>query len=399
MNDFLLGAIVATACSTVAQLMLLAAVAVFFRYGSSAGSRTKDAVIAGQLATAPQSPAQALPVPALPSQLPPPLIAPAPSKSPPVAAPAAVATFSDTGPMSTFGGPTDTGMAPDEDLALYDASNAAKISAFLLSADAASQQAGVAITGLGRRLDPTKFYVAYRWDYTKTSKAFLRTVGVHLTNPKTGKTINCLPVDWGPNSRTGRVCDMSPGAAAALGLQTDDTVTITIPLPAISQPATQAATPTPVGVAGEPPWLTLARAEIGFHELPDNHGIQKYVTAAGFGADGEPWCAIFAGAMLRKAGVDITGCNAMAESFASAPSMTKIGEPRVGCIAVFWRGTKSSGTGHVGFYVSQADAGHINVLGGNESDQVMIEAIPIAGASMGLLGYYWPAATSEPKLS
>ena len=36
------------------------------------------------------------------------------------------------------------------------------------------------------------------------------------------------PVDWGPHISTGRVADLSPGLAKALGLQTDEIVRITI---------------------------------------------------------------------------------------------------------------------------------------------------------------------------
>jgi uncharacterized protein (TIGR02594 family) len=204
------------------------------------------------------------------------------------------------------------------------------------------------------------------------------------------------PVDWGPNANTGRVIDVSPGVMAALGLKTDDTVTVTIPLPA-GEPQTSTSPP---ATASEPPWLSAARAEIGFHETGDNMGIGKYVTLAGYGAEGDPWCAIFAGAMLRKAGIPIPGINAMAQSFASSPGFTKIDTPRLGAIAVFWRGTRSSGTGHVGFYVGDAGNGRINVLGGNENDQVEIEALPVNGSTMGLLGYWWPAnATTEPKVT
>jgi uncharacterized protein (TIGR02594 family) len=400
MNDFVLGAIVGTACSTNATVLLLFAFWVFFRYGSSSGSRAKDAVIAGQLVPAPQSPAQAPPAATLPNQLPPPLIAPAPSKSPPAAIPAApsIQTTTLTGKVSWFGGPNDTGVAPSEGLALVEVSEAHLFPGVFLAA----QPPGT--TGLARRLDPSVNYIACRWDYKQTPRSFLQ--GKMVEVAANSKVEMARPVDWGPNINTGRIADLSPGLLAKLGLKTDDTATITIPLPTTVSQLTgqppQASVPTTAGA--EPPWLTIARGEIGFHELPNNTGIGKYIGWAGFGAEGDSWCSIFAAGVLRQAGIDITGVNAMAESFASAPSMTKIDAPRLGAIAVFWRGTKASGTGHVGFYVGQADAGHINVLGGNENDQVMIEAIPTAGSTMGLLGYYWPtsapaAASTEPKLS
>jgi len=49
-----------------------------------------------------------------------------------------------------------------------------------------------------------------------------------VENPANGRTTDARPADWGPNISTGRVADLSPGLAAALGLQTDDVVRITI---------------------------------------------------------------------------------------------------------------------------------------------------------------------------
>lgn len=370
------------------QLLTLLAAVIFYHYGSSADSRAKDALLAGRL------PAPPAPTPA-----------PKPAAPPPPAT-ATVPTMTLTGPMSTFGGPTDTGMEPDEDLALYDANNASAISAFLLSAQDATAralaagtiEAGQSITGLGRRLNPDKFYIACRWDYNRTPKSFLRTVGIHATNARNGKTVNCLPADWGPNSRTGRIADLSPGATAALGLKTDDTVTVTIPLP--TKAATTIPENIPTAAGGEPAWLTFARGEIGQHEGPGNTGpvVQKYVDLAHCGAQGDPWCAIFANAALESAGVHGTR-SALAQSFCSHPGFVRLDTPRAGAITVFWRGTRSSGQGHVGFYVGE-DAGHVQVLGGNENDQVEIEPIPKNGSTMGLLGYWWPAnATAEPKVT
>ncbi len=204
----------------------------------------------------------------------------------------------------------------------------------------------------------------------------------------------------GPNK--GRVpsnpsgIDLSPAAWAALGYVGDPRKAQELIdwdfVDYLDGTATQA--------ASEPAWMTLARAEIGFHEQPNNTGIGKYITLAGYGAEGDPWCAIFAGAMLRKAGIDITGCNAMARSFATSPAFTKLAAWQKGCIAVFWRGSPTGSEGHVGFADSE-DATHVQTLGGNENDQVMIEPLPINGSSMGLLGYYWPVSSSpgEPKLT
>jgi uncharacterized protein (TIGR02594 family) len=351
--------------------------AVAFELGSSAGSRSKDALIAGQLP--PPNPPIIVPPPA-------PLPAPLPKSVPAPAQPPSSNAITIVGKVSNFGGPDDKGVSPSEGLALCEPSEINKFSPDLFLS---SQPPGT--TGLARRLNPNSLYIACRWDYKQTPRGWLQSIKVRCM--ANGKTVDGVqPIDWGPNIDTGRVADLSLGVLAALGISTDDAATIIIPLPG-TPPVAAPAAPS----SGEPPWLTLARAEIGFHELPDNHGIQRYVDLAGYGADGEPWCAIFAGAMLRKAGIDIKGVNAMARSFSTAPSFTKIDAPRLGCLAVFWRGSKDGTEGHVGFYVGDAAPGRINILGGNENDAVMIESIPISGSTMGLLGYWWPAST-EPKV-
>lgn len=73
-------------------------------------------------------------------------------------------------------------------------------------------------------------YVAFRWDYTKTSISWLRSHQVTLKNPKTGASVTAWPADWGPNKNTGRVADLSPGVATKLGLKTDDVVIVQIPI-------------------------------------------------------------------------------------------------------------------------------------------------------------------------
>lgn len=127
--------------------------------------------------------------------------------------------FKAEGKMSTFGGPKDTGMTKTEGLAIYGSATAfvkAGIGDWLMSAE----QAGA--SGLGRRLDPSKFYLACRWNYKVTSIPFLRTALIRVTNPKNGKAQVARAVDWGPNVSTKRAADLSPGLASALGLSTND---------------------------------------------------------------------------------------------------------------------------------------------------------------------------------
>ena len=132
--------------------------------------------------------------------------------------------FRVEGKMSTFGGPKDTGMSADEGLALFspaDLQNPKYSYLFLPTPPPGT-------TGLGRRLNPEKYYFACRWNYNDTPKEFLKRALARVDNPSNGRAADARPVDWGPNIATGRVADLSPGLAAALGLQTDDVVRITI---------------------------------------------------------------------------------------------------------------------------------------------------------------------------
>jgi N-acetylmuramoyl-L-alanine amidase len=129
------------------------------------------------------------------------------------------------GTVSWFGGPDDDGVSPSEGLAfIYEVDDAPHL--FL-----PEQPPGT--TGLARRLNPDKFYIACRWDYDApgTSKADLLHVKVLVRAPKTGKAFVCDPADWGPHEDTGRVADISPGLMGALEIETDDEVEVVFPIP------------------------------------------------------------------------------------------------------------------------------------------------------------------------
>lgn len=128
-----------------------------------------------------------------------------------------------SGKCSWFGGPDDEGVSPDEGLAfIYEIDDAPDL--FL-----PQQPAGT--TGLARRLDPDEHYIACRWDYSVTSKEELLTIKVNVRAAKTGASFLARPADWGPHKDTGRIADLSPGLLQALGIDTDDTVEVTIPTP------------------------------------------------------------------------------------------------------------------------------------------------------------------------
>ncbi len=132
--------------------------------------------------------------------------------------------------MSVFGGPADEGVGPHEGLALIGPTDLA----FWWYASLFLPQQPEGTTGLARRLNPRAFYLAMRWDYARWPVSFLRNAMVKLTNPESGRYVFARPVDFGPGDGsvidgeptpdTGRIADLSPGAATALGLQTDEVV-------------------------------------------------------------------------------------------------------------------------------------------------------------------------------
>jgi uncharacterized protein (TIGR02594 family) len=144
-----------------------------------------------------------------------------------------------------------------------------------------------------------------------------------------------------------------------------------------------------------PAWFDNAIKEIGTRELPQNRGpaVRRYIELSHCGEEGDPWCAIFANAMLESAGIPGTR-SPSSQSFRHHPNFRPLAEPAVGAIAVFWRISRSSGLGHVGFYAGEDAHGFIDVVGGNESDMVRAEMLNGNGNSFGLIGYFWPVDNS-----
>ncbi len=133
------------------------------------------------------------------------------------------------GKASWFGGPADTGVEPSEGLAFIDEVSD-QPSIFL------SEQPPHT-TGLARRLDPTKSYIACRWDYNKFPKQSLLKHKAKVKSVKTGLEFTAWPADWGPGEQTGRVADLSPTLLSSLGIDTDDTVEVIYPYNAPAEPA------------------------------------------------------------------------------------------------------------------------------------------------------------------
>src|SRR5262245_30171023 len=127
------------------------------------------------------------------------------------------------GKCSWFGGPDDDGVAPDEGLAfIYDIDDQPDL--FL-----PSQPPGT--TGLARRLDPSEYYLACRWDYDnpEQTRNMLLSNKALVRNPKNGKQFFAFPADWGPHQDTDRIADLSPQLLSDLDIETDDVVEVIFP--------------------------------------------------------------------------------------------------------------------------------------------------------------------------
>lgn len=122
----------------------------------------------------------------------------------------------------------------------------------------------------------------------------------------------------------------------------------------------------------------IALGEYGVRGIPGtshNSQILRYFSNIGskwVKDDETAWCAAFANWCFWKAGLKVPGTLA-ARSFLTLGKRTLA--PKLGDIVVFWRVSKDSPYGHVGFFVRETkDA--VYVLGGNQSNEVNITLFP-----------------------
>lgn len=122
----------------------------------------------------------------------------------------------------------------------------------------------------------------------------------------------------------------------------------------------------------------LARLEIGTYEWAEgsNPRVDAYFDDVGYPSmtDDTAWCAAFVGAMLKRCGYPHTG-KLTARSYLDWGKPVDLSQAQPGDVVVFWRGSPDSWTGHVGFVDRVAD-GKVYTLGGNQSNQVNVQAYP-----------------------
>lgn len=135
----------------------------------------------------------------------------------------------------------------------------------------------------------------------------------------------------------------------------------------------------------DPPWLTIARGEMGIHETPGPESTARIIeydkaTTLAATSDEVPWCSAFVNFCMSQAGI-------VGTRSAAASSWAKWGaqvSPIVGAIGVIdWGG----GKGHVTFIVGQAQFGQLICLGGNQNDAVKLSAFPRGKFE----AFRWPA--------
>ena len=136
-------------------------------------------------------------------------------------------------------------------------------------------------------------------------------------------------------------------------------------------------------------WIAQAKKYLGQSEVKGPHHnahILKWWKNIGapFADDETPWCGAFVGGVLAEVGIKPVSGGASARAWLKMP--VKLDKPAVGSVVVFWRGSKTGASGHVGFVVGKDQRGNLMVLGGNQADAVNIKPFDTAR----VLGYRWP---------
>ena len=137
----------------------------------------------------------------------------------------------------------------------------------------------------------------------------------------------------------------------------------------------------------EPPWLAVARAEIGVRaHAPgsSNPRIGEYHAASMRPRydDKASWCSSFLNWAFMHAGLAGTA-SAVARSWLEWGR--PLVEPVPGCVAVLWRDDPASWKGHCGLFL-RFEGDQVVLLGGNQLDEVREHAYPRAC----VLGFRWP---------
>jgi len=147
-------------------------------------------------------------------------------------------------------------------------------------------------------------------------------------------------------------------------------------------------------IEAEPPWLAIARKEIGVAEIPgatNNPRILAYHACTTLHATDEvtSWCSGFVSFVMLQAGL-------LSTRSAAARSWLTYGIPLQapirGAICVFERPEAGPKAGHVGFALDHHSSTMLELLSGNCDNAVKIKLYPKAR----LLGVRWPEIPHTP---
>ena len=123
----------------------------------------------------------------------------------------------------------------------------------------------------------------------------------------------------------------------------------------------------------DPPWLEIAFGELGTKEIKGekhNPRVLAYLQSCELLSkslqrrDETAWCSAFVNWCIEQTGLEGTN-SAWARDWLNWGE--KLTTPTRGCVVVFSRGPG----GHVGFYLDETET-HIEVLGGNQNDEVNV---------------------------
>jgi uncharacterized protein (TIGR02594 family) len=146
---------------------------------------------------------------------------------------------------------------------------------------------------------------------------------------------------------------------------------------------------------GELPHIDLAKTYIGTAEIKGRKHNPKILelrslARTGLDNDEDPWCSDFVCGCIEKAGM-VSARTAGARK--NLQWGQKLDGPCVGAVVIFWRGSRSGWSGHVGFVVGRDKYGNLMVLGGNQSDAVNVKPF----STTRVLGYRFPNELLLPK--
>ena len=127
------------------------------------------------------------------------------------------------------------------------------------------------------------------------------------------------------------------------------------------------------------PWYSEAWRLIGVEEASGNANNRLILKWAEdldipYSEDEIPWCGLFVSHCIGSQMTD----EPLPANPLGARNWGRFGHHVVaqpGAVMVFWRKSKASGFGHVGFYAGEDDRA-FHILGGNQSDKVCVTRVP-----------------------